>query len=148
MESLRSCLGLSTTRSEDREREPLLPRYEDATVMQRELHSKLHTYQMLRALSQGFMPTNEQTIVNLRTLLAADVLNPDNEGLSDSGRALVHYTKQWLKQFIELLQHKNAEDQIQDFIWYLRQARIHVDVEDIVERTSRSRAKADTRAGR
>jgi hypothetical protein len=147
MDSLRSCLGLSTTRSEDREREPLLPRYADDTALQRELHPKLHTYQMLRALSQGFMPTNEQTIVNLRTVLAADVLNPDNEGLSDSGRALVHYTKQWLKEFIELLQHKNAEDQIQDFIWYLSKARIDIDMEDIVERTSRARAKADTAAG-
>jgi hypothetical protein len=148
MDTLTSCFGLRKAQSDEREREPLLPQYEDPTVLQRELHPKLHTYQMLRALSQGFMPTNQQTIVNLRTLLAADVLNPDNEGLSDSGRALAHYIKQWLKQFIQLLQHKNDADQIQDFIWYLSQARINVDMQDIVARTSRSKAKADTRAGR
>lgn len=142
-----SCLGFRRRRrSEDRE--PLLPQYQDDTVLQRELHRKLHTYQMLRALSKGFMPTNEQAIINLRTLLAADILNPDNEGLSDSGRALVHYTKQWLKQFIELLQHKNSEDQIQDFMWYLTKAKVSVDIEDIAQRASKARAKADASAGK
>ncbi|KAL2023105.1 hypothetical protein VTK56DRAFT_3711 [Thermocarpiscus australiensis] len=128
------------------EQEPLLPQYNDETALQRRLHQKLHTYQMLRALSKGFMPSNEQTIANLRTLLSSDVLNPDNDQLSDSGRALVHYTKQWIKQFIELLQHKNANDQIQDFIWYLSKARVSVDMEHIAERASRAKAKADTAA--
>lgn len=132
---------------EDEDRDPLLAQYGDDTVMQRELHQKLHTYQMLRALSQGFMPSNEQAIVNLRTLLAADFLNPDNEHLSDSGRALVHYTKVWLKQFMDLLQHKNDDDEIQDFIWYLTKARVSVDVEDIVNRTSKAKSKAQTAAG-
>ena len=103
---------------------------------------------MLRALSKGFMPSNEQTIVNLRTLLSADILNPDSTTeLSDSGQALVHYTKQLITQFIELLQHKNSNDQIQDFIWYLARARVSVDMEDIVERASKARVKADTAAG-
>ncbi|KAJ4423189.1 hypothetical protein N0V82_002183 [Gnomoniopsis sp. IMI 355080] len=131
---------------EDEAREALLPHYRDDTVLQTELHQKLHTYQMLRALSQGFMPSNEQAIVNLRTLLAADVLNPDNDQLSDSGRALVHYSKVFLKQFIELLQHKNNQDEIQDFIWYLTKARVSVDVEDIVNRTSKAKSKAKTAA--
>lgn len=129
------------------EDDPLLPQYQDDTVLQRELHQKLHTYQMFRALSQGNMPSNEQMIVNLRTLLAADVLNPDNENLSDSGRALVHYVKVWLKQFIELLHHKNDSDQIQDFIWYLTKSRVSVDVEDIVNRTAKAKSKAQTAAG-
>lgn len=90
------------------------------------------------------MPSNEQVIINLRTILAADLLNPDNEGLSDSGQALVHYTKQWLKQFIEMLHHKNSEDQIQDFIWNLSNARVSVDMAAVAERTSRAKAKADT----
>lgn len=102
---------------------------------------------MIRALGKGFMPSNEQAIINLRTLLAADILNPDNPELSDSGRLLVKFTKQWLHQFIELLQHKNSEDQIQDFLWYLSKARIEVDVADITQSVTRSKAKADTFAG-
>lgn len=142
------CLPCFPSLDEDEDRDPLLPRYRDDTVLQRELHQKLHTYQMLRALSQGYMPSNEQAIVNLRTLLAADVLNPDNEELSDSGRALVHYVKVWLKEFIELLHHKNDENQIEDFIWYLTKARVSVDVEDIVHRTSKATSKAQTAAGK
>lgn len=132
---------------DDEDRDPLLPQYRDDTALQRELHQKLHTYQMLRALTQGFMPSNEQAIVNLRTLLAADVLNPDNEELSDSGRALVHYVKVWLKQLMDLLQHKNGHDQVQDFMWYLTKARVSVDLEDIVNRTSKAKSMAQTAAG-
>jgi hypothetical protein len=124
-----------------------LPQYKDDTALQREIHQKLHSYQMWRALSKGFMPSNEQVIINLRSLLAADILNPDNPDLSDSGRLLVRYTKQFLHEFIDLLQHKNSRDQIQDFIWYLSKARISVDVDDIARRTTKSKAKADTAAG-
>ncbi|KAK3325145.1 bactericidal permeability-increasing protein [Apodospora peruviana] len=138
-----SCFG-SRRRSD--EEEPLLAQYDDDTSLQRQLHQKLHTYQMLRALSQGFMPSNEQTIVNLRTLVGSAFLNPDNAQLSDSGRALIHYTKQWIKQFIQLLEHKNSKDQIQDFMWYLSKARVSIDMEDIAERASTAKAKADTAA--
>ncbi|GAB1313813.1 hypothetical protein MFIFM68171_04023 [Madurella fahalii] len=143
-----SCFGSGRRRGSRRsaEQEPLLPQYNDETSLQRQLHQKLHTYQMLRALSKGFMPSNEQTIANLRTLLASDVLNPDNAQLSDSGQALVHYSKQWIKQFIQLLQDKNAGDQIQDFIWYLSQARVSVDMEHIAERATKAKAKADRAA--
>jgi len=140
------CFGLFQAR-EEAEREPLLPQYRDETVLQRELHQKLHTYQMVRAITQGFMPSNEQTIINLRTLLGSDFLNPDNQDLSESGRATVYFMKQWLTQFIALLQHKNSEDQIQDFIWYLSKARVTVDMEDIVERAGRAKSKANTAAG-
>lgn len=93
------------------------------------------------------MPSNEQAITNLRSLLSADILNPENPDLSDSGRLLVKFTKQWLHQFIDLLQHKNSHDQIQDFLWYLSKSRVSVDVEDIARRTTRSKAKADAAAG-
>lgn len=139
-----SCFGFRKSRGGDHE--PLLPQYHDDTVLQRELHQKLHSYQMYRALAKGYMPSNEQVIINLRSFLAADILNPDNPDLSDSGRLLVKHTKQWLHQFIDLLQHKNGEDQIQDFIWYLSKARVSVDVGDIAYRTSKSKAKADTAA--
>lgn len=143
---LSSCFGLRKPSAE--EREPLLPQYADDTSLQRQLHQKLHTFQMLRALSKGYMPSNEQAIVNLRTLLALDLLNPENEDLSDSGQALVYYTKQWLTQFVELLQHKNAEDQVQDFIWNLSSARLSVDREAIIQGTSRAKAKADVNSGK
>lgn len=141
-----SCFGL-LKRREDRETEPLLPRYNDDTSLQNRLHEKLHSYQMLRALSKGYMPTNEQLIINIRTLLTADILNPDTSNLSDSGRSLVLNVRLLLKQFIELLIHKNDQDQIQDFIWYLSKARLSVDTDDLAYRASRAKSKADTAAG-
>lgn len=128
------------------DRQPLLPQYNDDTSLQREVHKKLHSYQMVRALGKGYMPTNEQLIINLRTILAADILNPENQDLSDSGRLLVKYTKVWMQQFIELLQHKNSADQIQDFIWYLSNSRVDVDVNDLTTRLAKTRAKADVSA--
>ncbi|ORY00604.1 hypothetical protein BCR34DRAFT_494471 [Clohesyomyces aquaticus] len=140
-----SCFGLRKSRPGDDQR-PLLPQYNDDTSMQRQLHQKLHSYQMWRALSKGFMPSNEQVIVNVRSLLSADVLNPENPDLSDSGRLLVKYTKQFLHEFIDMLQHKNDKDQIQDFVWYLSKSRISVDVEDIAQRASKAKSKADATA--
>lgn len=90
------------------------------------------------------MPSNEQLIINLRTLLASDILHPDNEGLSESGRMLVLVSKKWLQQFIDLLQNKNSGDQIQDFIWFLSKSKISVDLDDLASRASKARARADT----
>ncbi|KAI7084841.1 hypothetical protein KC356_g6368 [Hortaea werneckii] len=140
-----SCFGLRK-KARDSEREPLLPQYEDDTTLQRKLHAKLHTYQQCRAISKGFMPSTEQIIVNLRTLLASDLLSSDNEDLSESGRSLTKYTRQWLQQFMDLMQHKNGEDQIQDLIWFLSKSRISVDTNDIAARAKKARARADTAA--
>jgi hypothetical protein len=145
METISSCLGFRKSR--DAEREPLLPQYNDDTTMQRRVHQKLHSYQMLRAISKGYMPSNEQLIINLRTLLASDVLNANSAELSESGRQLVKFSKQWVTHFIELLQNKNSEDQIQDFMWFLTQSKISVDAKDIARRTSKIKARADTSAG-
>jgi len=141
-----SCFGFRKSNAE--EREPLLPQYNNDTAMQRRLQEKLHSYQMVRALTKGFMPSNEQLIINLRTLLSANILNPDTSQLSDSGRLLAKFTKQWLTQFIELLQHKNSEDQVQDFIWFLSKSRISVDVGDLTTRLAKTRARADTMMGK
>ena len=140
-----SCFGFRKRGGDDRE--PLLPRYRDETEMQRQLHQKLHTYQMLRALAARYLPSNEQVIINLRTLLASDFLNPTQLELSDSGRLLTKYMKEWLKHFIELLLHKNSGDQIQDFVWYLSKSRISIDTEDLERRVSRAKSKANTAAG-
>ncbi|KAJ4174817.1 hypothetical protein NW754_005240 [Fusarium falciforme] len=137
-----SCFGCGSD-SEEAEREPLLPRYNDDTALQTRLHEKLHTYQMLRAISKGYMPSNQQVIIHLRTLLSAQILNPERQDLSPSGRALVRTIKLWITQFIEVLQHKNASNQIQDFIWYLTKARLDVDVAHIEQRAARAKARAD-----
>jgi len=128
--------------------EPLLPVYEDDTSLQRRVHQKLHTYQMIRALSKGFMPSTEQVVINLRTLLASDFLNPDTPGLSSSGRRLVQLSKRWLSEFIEFLIVKNDQDQIQDFIWFLIHARISVDADDLIQTATSTRAKADASASK
>lgn len=138
-----SCFGFRKKPSAA-DREPLLPQYDDDTVLQRQLHQKLHTYQMFRAMSKGFMPSTEQVIINLRTILASDVLNADNDDLSQSGRRLVKFARQWLQQFMDLVQHKNDGDQIQDIIWFLSKSKISVDVDDIAHRARKSKAKADT----
>ncbi|KAL8949589.1 MAG: hypothetical protein Q9222_004316, partial [Ikaeria aurantiellina] len=140
-----SCFGFRKSKHED-DTEALLPLYENDTSMQRSIHQKMHTYQMYRALSKGFMPSNEQLIVNLRTLLAADILNPDNPDLSDSGRLMVKHTKQWLAEFIEMLRNKNDVDAIQDFIWYLSKSKVSLDTEDLANRASNVKSKADTTA--
>jgi len=139
-----SCFGFRKKATD--ERQPLLPQYHDDTTLQRELHQKLHTYQQFRALSKGFMPSTEQTIISLRTLLASDLLQPKSPDLSDSGRLLVKHTKIWLQQFMDLLQHKNEKDQVQDLVWFLSKSRINVDVDDIANRARKSKAKADTAA--
>lgn len=141
---LSSCLGFG--RKKDSDREPLLPQYNDDTRMQRELHQKLHTYQQLRAMSKGFMPSTEQAIINLRTLIASDIFNDNNPDLSESGRRLVKYTKQWIQQFCDFLRKKNEQDQIQDLIWFLSKSRISVDTQDLAARAQKSKAKADTLA--
>lgn len=139
-----SCFGSGRKKGSDTE--PLLPQYEDDTALQRRLHQKLHTYQMIRALTKGYMPSTEQAIVNLRTLLASDVLNPNNKDLSESGRALVRNCRNWLKVFIELLRRKNDKDQIQDFVWYLTKSRITLDVEDLANQAGKIQAKANAQA--
>ncbi|KAI0172454.1 hypothetical protein GGR52DRAFT_544682 [Hypoxylon sp. FL1284] len=140
-----SCFGSRRDES-DPEREPLLPQYEQDTHLQRELYRKLHSYQMLRALTKGYMPSTKQATINLRTLLASDILNPDNPELSNSGRRLVRLTKLWLQQFVTLLQHKNDKDQLQDLIWFLTKSRISVDLDDITSKAKKTRSKADIAA--
>src|SRR5271170_4319061 len=136
-----SCFGSRKKLRSSADREPLLPQYNDDTSLQRTVHQKLHTYQMIRALSKGFMPSTEQIIANLRTSLASDILNAESPRLSDSGRLLLKYSKQWLSEFIELLRNKNEDDRIQDFIWFLSHAKVSIDVNDIVQTATSTRAK-------
>lgn len=141
-----SCFGSRKKKGTDTE--PLLPRYEDDTERQRELHKKLHSYQMIRALTKGYMPSTEQVIANLRTLLATDLLNSQNPELSPSGKRLIRYTREWLKAFIEIVRRKNSQDEIQDFIWYTSKSDISVDTKHISQQASRVKARADATAGK
>lgn len=132
---------------EDPERQPLLPQYNDDTSRQARLHEKLHTYQMLRAMSTGYMPSNKQVIVHLRALLSASVLDHAHDGrLSTSGRALIRTARLWLERFMDLLEHKNGKDQIQDFIWYLYKAQADVDLSNLGTSISKSKTKANASA--
>ncbi|KKA18945.1 hypothetical protein T310_7087 [Rasamsonia emersonii CBS 393.64] len=141
-----SCCGRRKARR-GADSEPLLPRYEDETARQRQLHQKLHSYQVFRALSEGYLPSTEQAIANLRTLLASDVLNPRSEDLSESGRLLSRDVKLWLRCVIELLQEKNSQDQLQEFLWHLFRSRASLDTSELVNQASYAKAKADTKAG-
>ena len=140
-----SCFG--SWKERPRAAEPLLARYEGDTSMEQAVRQKLHTYLMIRALSKGYMPSTEQVIANLRSLLASDVLKHNHPTLSDSGRLLQKHSKQWLTDFIELLRHKNSDDQIQDFIWFLSKSRVSLDIDDLANATSSAKAKADASAG-
>ncbi|KAL4938183.1 hypothetical protein BDV06DRAFT_60842 [Aspergillus oleicola] len=128
------------------ETEPLLPRYDDDTSRQRRLHQKLHTYQMLRAFTEGYMPSTEQTIANLRTLLAFDILSPRNPDIGSVGRQLVRDCRLWIQLFIEFLQSKNGEDQLQELIWHLSHGRASIHTNQLTQQASQSKAKADTKA--
>lgn len=142
-----TCFGFRKRSNDYGEHEPLLPVYEDDTSLQRAIHQKLHTYQMIRALSQGFMPSTEQAILNLRALLASDVLNPATPGLSDSGRKLGKYSKQLIQNFIDILKNKNGEDELQDFLCFILNSRVDVKTGDIVNTVGDTKARADASAG-
>ncbi|KAK1141478.1 hypothetical protein N8T08_009018 [Aspergillus melleus] len=128
------------------ETEPLLPRYEEDTTLQRRLHQKLHSYQMLRALSEGYMPSTDQVIANLRTLLASDILNPRSQEIGSVGRQLIRDCRLWIQVFIELLRDKNSSDQLQEFLWHLARSRASLDPSNISQHAAQVKARADTKA--
>lgn len=143
---MQSCCGFRSKGRKD-ETEPLLPQYEDETAMQSTIHPKLHTLRMLRALSLGYMPSTEQLIVNLRTILALDVLDPDNPDLSESGLLLIRTCRTWLSQFIELLRQKNDDDQLQNVIWLTSKSKVHLNTKELSSSVSHAKRQADVGAG-
>lgn len=137
-----------TQNSRRGETQSLLPRHnhdnhdnhdndaEDDTPLQRRLHQKMRAIHMARALSAGYMPSTEQAIANLRTLLASELLNPANPELSDVGRLFLRDAKLWIRVLIDLLREKNPEDQIQQFIWQLSRSRATVNISDVADQVS------------
>jgi hypothetical protein len=135
-----SCFGCGSR--DDGESTPLLPHADDASL-QPALHQKFHSYQMIRALRHGYLPSTEQLVVILRRLQAADLLDPD-PALSEAGLALARQARQWLKALAQLLLHKNGEDQLQELASSL--PRVHVSP-DFSRQVRRAKAKADAAAG-
>ena len=146
MGAVSSCCGGGRKKEPDVE-QGLLAEYNEETGLQQRVHEKMHTYQMLRALAGGALPSNEQLVANLRTLLASDVLNPQSGDVSDAGQRLAEAAKQWLKDFMRLLQAKNGEDQVEEFVWALSNADLSVNTQDAARRAKDYKAKADASAG-
>ncbi|RMD39901.1 hypothetical protein DV735_g5220, partial [Chaetothyriales sp. CBS 134920] len=147
MSSLLSYFGAGR-KKDDSATEPLLPRHhkDDGPTRQRVLRRKLHTYAMVKALGEGFLPSNQQAISNLRTLLASDALNANTRELSDAGRRLVRNIRSWVSLVIQILQNKNSGDQIQDFIYALNHSHLSIDLNDVSHQASRAKARADAAA--
>lgn len=117
------------------ENTPLLPDVgaTSETALQRNVHQKLHTYLILRALSKGYLPTTEQSCAHLRTLLSTDFLNPSNTALTPSGRKMVRDIRRLIQSVITLLETKNKNNEIQEFLWCTSRARAGFDGAEIIE---------------
>lgn len=94
------------------------------------------------------MPSNEQVITNLRTLLASDVLNPCRDDVSEPGRQLARDVKTLMKSFIELLKDKNDQDQIQEFFWHLSKSRVSINSPALSSQAAHATSQANTGAGK
>lgn len=94
------------------------------------------------------MPSNEQVITNLRTLLASEVLNPRSDDVSEPGRQLARDVKTLMKTFIELLKDKNDQDQIQEFFWHLSKSRVSINSSALSSQAAHATSQANTRAGK
>ena len=141
-----SCCGRRKHR--DVENDSLLPESDHDTALQAKLHHKFRAYQMFRAATHGFMPSNDQVIILVRALVAADLLSPSQSSISDSGRILTKCSRQLLQQLIDLLRDKNPDDQLQDSIWLLCHSKVLVDAQDLSQRLSKTQKRANVSAGK
>jgi len=141
--------------SDDSEREPLLPQHRDQvkqpeviTGHQANLDKKLHTYLLARALARGYLPSTDQSTVLLRKLLASDVLQRNNQNLTGDGRKFVDLSRKLIGDTIELIRTKNSEDEIQNFLWTVRKARLHVDVASLSSAVAVDTSATNAKAGK
>jgi hypothetical protein len=102
---------------------------------------------MFRAMAEGYMPSTEQTVANLRTLLASDVLNLRHQDIGSVGRLLVRDARLWITVFIEFLREKNEGDQLQELLWRLARSRVEVDTGRVGGSARHVKARADAKAG-
>jgi hypothetical protein len=107
---------------------PLLdPEEEASTKLQATTLKKLHTYLLLRALSRGYLPSTAQATAHLQHLLASPLLHLQNIHLTPSGRRLIRDLRRLLQLLITVLEKKNGQDQLQDFLYFIRRARVGLD---------------------
>lgn len=141
------CNGLCGPDADEAEREPLLDHSDHDTTREARLHEKLHTYQMGRAISKGYMPSNRQCMGHLKASLQSTILSPPPDaGLSPTGQALIRTSRLWMKQLIELFESKNSKDQIQDLIWCLYKTGLNTDPAAITQDIVNAKHKADVKA--
>lgn len=129
------------------EREPLLPDSETETELQRKVREKFRQYEMIRALSAGYMPTTEQAAALLRLVVVSDMLNPDNPMLSPRGGRIAKDCRAWTRTFIALLRDKNSGDQLQEIISQFIYSNSSINTARVASVASKSKARADTIAG-
>ncbi|KAK6350886.1 hypothetical protein TWF718_004068 [Orbilia javanica] len=121
------------------EREPLLSQHQSRSSLdvvtghQRNLEKKLRTYLLLRALASGYLPSTEQSVVLLRKFLASGFLAPDNQNLTHDGRKIITLNRRLVNQLIELIRTKNSGDEVQNFVWAARKARLYIDLQGVTE---------------
>jgi hypothetical protein len=115
------------------ERQPLLPNTQPQPKLspqevskRREIRAKLCTYEIIVALSNGYLPTTKQFTGYLNWLLQSGILEPRNRRLSVRGRNAIRDLRAWIEAVAEEAEFKNGFDEIQQFIWELSQADIEV----------------------
>ncbi|PGH06692.1 hypothetical protein AJ79_06476 [Helicocarpus griseus UAMH5409] len=131
------------------ETQPLLPQHDDDdTVLQQQMREKLRSYEMMKALSSGFMPSTDQVILNLRALLSSSLFNPDDLAVGNTTRQLTRDVKFCIRLLIDLLREKNGDDQLQEAIWQLSKSSVSLDTANLASRGSLAKSKADAAAAR
>jgi Family of unknown function (DUF5923) len=118
------------------DRQPLLPQQQPQQQQQkpspqevsehREIRTKLRTYEIILALSNGYFPTTKQFTGHLHWLLASGVLEPRNRRLSVCGRNAIRDLRAWIEAVAEEAEYKNGNDEIQQFVWEVSQADVNV----------------------
>lgn len=93
------------------------------------------------------MPSTDQTIAHLRSVLASDVLNHHNQDVGPVGRQVLLDCRNWLQIFIDLLRDKNSDDQLQEFLWHLARSRASLDTAKLSRQASDVKTHADIKAG-
>ena len=115
------------------ERQPLLPKSQPKPSPQevskkREIRAKLRMYEIILALGNGYIPTTKQFTGHLHWLLRSGILEPRNRRLSVRGRNAIRDVRAWIEAIAEEAEYKNGDDEIQNFIWELKQSDIDVGI--------------------
>jgi len=102
---------------------------------------------MLMALRNGYMPSTAQIGAWSRYLLrGSSILDSRNRKLSASGRSFVRDLRAWVEAVTDLIEEKNADDIIQDFIFLTSHAQLDTQISDVGGASRRVTSGADTDA--